>query len=338
MFLLCRPRVWLPAIALLTIAASTPAAEIDKYLLNDTDAVLALNVRQAVDSAVFKKYYRETLDKLLADNDGVKRELKDFGIDPFQTISRVLLVHGENSHRLASKPGDRNELSYFFILRGKFTPAKIHARADQIAQDSPKLLKVEKVGTARLYELRIGRPLYIAVPDSTAIVASFFKDQVVEAIEKGTGKRKTVLKYKDVQTLIQKADAKESIWVAATGRMVHSFDTKITVENGKKVEKTVKESLADAGVESIAGGLALTDGLSSTFTIATKDEATSKSVAAYIQMDLNDWVERAVKAAAAQKQLEPLRVFLLNIKMTPEGKTVTIKSDVSAKEIADALK
>jgi len=337
MFQPLRRFLLLPALLVL-LAAPAPAAEIDKYLLNDTDGVVSLNVRQLVEAPLFKKHYQENLKKLLAGNKDVQQALTDLGLDPFKNIDRLLAVHGENSHRLEDKPGGAAKSSLFLIIRGKFDAAKFQAKANQIAKDIPDLLKVEKTPAGTIYRLALAEPMYLAMPDSTTVVGSFFKDQVQEALEKGQGKRKTELKFKDVQTLIAKADAKQSLWLVATGRLAHSFDTTEKVINGKKVPVTTKDTLSNAGVETIVGGLTASDGISSDITIATKDNDAAKKVASFIQMDLNEGVEKAAKASLDAKYLEPLRLFLLAMQIKADGKVVNVKSEVGAKEIADAFK
>jgi hypothetical protein len=327
----------IPAILFL-IVASAPAADIDKYLLNDTDGVVTLNVRQLVEAPVFKKHYQGSLQKLIASNKDVQQALTALGLDPFKDIERVLVVHGESSHRLDDKPGAPGKSSLFLVVRGKFDTAKIHAKANQVAKDIPDLLKIEKTAAGPIYRLALAEPFYVVVPDGTAIVGSFFKDQVQEALDKGQGKRKTDLKFKDVQGLIAKVDAKQTLWLVATGRMAHSFDTTEKLVNGKKVPVTTKDTLANGGVETIVGGLTAGDGMSSALTISAKDADTAKKVADFIQMDLNQAVEKAAKASLEAKYLEPLRLYLLAMQIKPDGKVVNVKSDVSAKEIADALK
>lgn len=324
--------------AIILLAAPAPAAEIDKYLLNDTDAVVTLNVRQLVDAPLFQKHYLENLQKSFAGNKEVDQALKDLGLDPFKHIDRILAVHGESSHRLDDKPGGPGKSSLLFIIRGKFDATKIHARANQFAKDVPELLKVEKTPAGPIYKLALAEPFYIAVPDATAVVGSFFRDQILDALDKGSGKRKTDLKFKDVQTLIGKADGKQSLWLVATGRVAHSFDTVEKVINGKKVPVTVKDTLANGGVDTIVGSLTASDGISSEITIAAKNADMAKKVADFIQMDLNQAVEKAAKASLEAKYLEPLRVFLLAMQIKPDGKVVNIKSDVGAKELADVLK
>jgi hypothetical protein len=331
-------RYLLLAAAFTMLVATAPAAEPDKYLLDDTDAVVTLNVRQLIDTPLFKKHYQGNLQKLLTGSKDMQQALKDLGIDPFKNVDRILAVHGENSHRLDAKPDGPGKSGLFLVVRGKFETAKLHAAAGKFAKEFPDLLKVEKTATGPIYRLALDEPFYLAVPDATAIVGSFFKDQVQQALDKGQGKAKSELKFKDVQTLIAKVDAKQSVWLVATGRMAHSFDTVDKVVNGKKVPTTVKDTLASAGVETIVGGLTVGDSIASTMTLTTKDNDTAKKVADFIQMDLNQGVEKAAKASLEAKYLEPLRVFLLAMQIKPEGKVVNVQSDVSAKEIADALK
>ncbi|MBY0525311.1 MAG: hypothetical protein K2R98_18030 [Gemmataceae bacterium] len=330
-------RLFQVGLAGLLLAVPARGAEVDKYLLNDTDGVLTVNVKQLAESPLFKKHYEANVRKLLGGPD-LAKELKSLGLDPLKDVDRLIAVHGETSHRLDSKPGAKGESSIYFIARGKFDATRFHARADQMMKDYPELLKVHKLGTARMYEFALANPFFVAMPENTAIVASFFKDQVIDAIDKGAGKKKTALKFKDVQSLIEKSDGKQTIWMAATARMVHSFETKEQTINGKKVEVQTKDTLANAGVDSISGGILVTDGIKTEVAVVCKDAATAKQGAEFTQMDLREAAERAWKAALNDKQFDPLLGYLRSLTATSKARVISIAGEVSAKDFADAFK
>src|SRR5262249_10385759 len=121
----------------LLVPALAHAADADKYLLDDTDAVLTVEVRQFFDSPLFKTNYPPPLQTALK-GDSITTMGHSFGVDPCKDVDRVLMVHGESCHRLKGKNGDRG---YFFIVRGRFDPTKAHARAAQMAKEQAKLLR-----------------------------------------------------------------------------------------------------------------------------------------------------------------------------------------------------
>ncbi len=60
-----------------------------KYLPEDTETVVNLNVRQLVDSKVVKKIGLDQLKEALKGIDEVSDALKDLGFDPFQDTSKI---------------------------------------------------------------------------------------------------------------------------------------------------------------------------------------------------------------------------------------------------------
>jgi hypothetical protein len=337
MALFHRLGTWLFAVALLHLLLPAPvrAAEADKYLLDDTDGVLTVNVRQIVDAPLFKTNYRALAQKFLKLDD-VQKVLTVLGVDPLKDVDRILAVHGESSHRIDAKTGGQGGL--FFIVRGRFDPAKLAAYADVVAQDNPKLLRVLKATNGTIYEVPLSQPIYIAVPEATAVVASFFKDQVSDALDKASGKKKTQLRYKDVKTLIDKADDKQGLWLLATGRMAYAIDVIERKVNGKVVEKPVKQTLTSAGIEEISGGISVTDSVKSAFSVTTKDSAAAKKVVGSLQQDLTEALEKIFAAALKDKMLDPLREFLRTLEVTADGKTVMIQGEVGAKVFEDSVK
>src|SRR5208283_4462244 len=105
---------------------------------------------------------------------------------------------GESCHRLDEK----NPGGMVFIIRGRFDTAKMHAKAAALAKSAPKLMKAEKTTGGTIYELKLDpQSFFLALPEKTTLIASPYKDHIVEALEKGAGKKKTQLKHQDVQSL-----------------------------------------------------------------------------------------------------------------------------------------
>lgn len=313
---------WVAALFAVALCGPVRAADVDKYLLDDTDGLLAVNVRAIFDSPLYKKNYQALVQKVLK-GDTIVSMVNSFGVDPFKDVDHVFVVHGESSHRVTGKTG---EGGLYFVLRGRFDPAKAHARAVQYAKEQPKLVQVHKTPNGIIYEVSAGRPLFLALPERTALVVSYFKDQVADALEKGGGKKKTQLKYKDVQALIEKADDKQALWLLATGRMAYDVD------------KGKKQTVGDAGVIEASGGITVTDGLKSAFTISTRDETAAKKVGGSLQTDLNELLERLFQSALDNKKATPLREFFRKLEIVADGKSVTVQNEVEAKVFEDSLK
>src|SRR5204863_263624 len=73
---------------------SSPAAALVPYLPADTESYLAVNVRQILDSTVFKKQLLVPARAAIKDAAGGQLEVvfKDLGLDPFKDIDRLIIA------------------------------------------------------------------------------------------------------------------------------------------------------------------------------------------------------------------------------------------------------
>src|SRR5262245_18704350 len=209
------------------------AVEPDKYLPNDTDAVVTINVQQILASALVKTHYAAALPELIKSNEDGQKILTGLGLDPLKDIDQVIFANGDGLYRL-TKGVEKGKTVYgsaggfFCLVKGRFNVAKFKAYADQLAKEKDSfLVKTHPAGTVVVYELDLGRPLFVGVVDGTTVAISSRLDPVVEAMEKGTGKRKTVLKYKDLGPALVKLDGKKSVSIAVLGSAAFSVAPKV---------------------------------------------------------------------------------------------------------------
>src|SRR5262249_39844351 len=154
-----------------------PAAELDKYLLDDTDFVLSMNVKQVLSSPAFTKHYQKQVDGLLK-MEPVQRVLKDSGFDPLKDVDRLMLAMGKSGHQVDIHPNPRGPTGPasgpILPLQGRFDPAKLQAKAEQLRKDFPQLLKPHQVGAAQVYEIHDGPRFifFVALVDKTTLVAA----------------------------------------------------------------------------------------------------------------------------------------------------------------------
>src|SRR5262249_40501017 len=150
------------------------AADIDPYLPEDTEFVVNVNVRQIIDSPLFKKNALEAAQEALRGNDQVQDILKELGFDPFKDLDRVL----------AASPGGTEEDRGLIIVHGKFDVAKFQAKAEKVAKEDAEHLKIHKIlgGKHLLYEVttpELDSPLFVVLANRDTILASPGKDYVV---------------------------------------------------------------------------------------------------------------------------------------------------------------
>src|SRR5262249_36270471 len=69
--------------------APARAAEISKFLPNDTEVVLNVNVKQVLDSPLFKKHLLQQVKTFLKNNADAEKMLDALGFDPLKDVSAI---------------------------------------------------------------------------------------------------------------------------------------------------------------------------------------------------------------------------------------------------------
>jgi hypothetical protein len=131
-----RPAMAAVAILLTSLVAGYGrAADLDRYLPEDTETLLNLNVRQILDSPLIKKHALEAAQEALRGNDQIQNILKDLGFDPFKDLDRIQVA----------APGGADKDRGLVIVRGRFDLDKFKAKAEGTATNNGENLKVHKV-------------------------------------------------------------------------------------------------------------------------------------------------------------------------------------------------
>ena len=170
--------------ALSALAVPARAADADTYLPDDTEAILTVNVRQILDSALVKKFALEKIKEALKESDEVQKVLDELGFDPLNDVESVIHATGSDPEK------------GFLIVHGRFDLAKFHARGEEAAKDNGDVLKIHKVGDGDkqiVYEVNItdiGQTVFVALPSKTTLVISPVKDAVVDALARAPAKRR----------------------------------------------------------------------------------------------------------------------------------------------------
>ncbi len=195
---------WL-VIAAAQFAAPARAADLDKFLPKETDLVISLNVRQALDSPLVKKHAIELIKSTLAGSKEAQEVIKATGIDPLTDLNRVSFAIGIED--ITSPKG-------VAVFEGKFDVKKIGDALDALAKKDPKHCSVDAVGGKTVYKMtppEQPQGFYFAAIDSGVAVAATSKETLGAAFDAASGTRQAVIK-KDVADLLNKADSKSSLF------------------------------------------------------------------------------------------------------------------------------
>jgi hypothetical protein len=320
-----RRSVWLCGLAAALAAAPARAGEVDKYLPEDTEVLVSVNVRQIVDSDLFKKYALEQARAALKDQEDVQDVLKELGLDPFKDLDRVLVA----------KPSGGEQDRGLVIAYGRFDLDRLRAKADEAAKNQPDLVKIHKIpdgagGKAVVYEVNVPNqptPVFVALPNKETVLASTGKDYVVDALKKETAKEKPALKNKDFQALLEKMDAKQAVSLAGVGSAL--------TEGGLDEVKALFEK-----VEAVGGGVSIGDDIKIEVSVAAKSADDAKGLKETIGDDLKQ--ARLLLTALTLVQSDPGLELLLDVansvRVSVKGKAVVVKASVSADALEEALK
>jgi hypothetical protein len=309
------------AIALLLLPVRANAAEVNKYLPDDTGAVVTINVRAALDSPLVKKYAMDHIKQALKDNEEAQKVLNSLGLDPLKDIDQAVIAGS-----------DIGESKALVIVTGRFDPDKIKAKAVETAKNQPDALKLHAAGGYSLYEVKMPdqpQPVFAAVADKNTIVASPSRDFVIDALDKGTGKKKGQLKSKEVTSLLERIDGKQSLWIAVGGSTLEKSIPPVTDESVKELLKKVS---------AISGGVTTTEDVKAQFVVSAKDAQGAKELDQLINDGVNQGLGLLALLVSNQKELAPLLDVVKSIKIATKDNAVTITGTVPGDLIEKAMK
>jgi hypothetical protein len=294
-------------------AGTARAADVDPYLPDGSEMVLAINVHQLFDSALVQKHFAEALPKYLETEPHWREVRKALPIDLANDVTSLVLAG----------PAPPREGKGLAILRGKFDVAKLQAAAEAYAAKQPGALAIHKSGVRRVYQFKnSAAPVFAAFLDEGTLALAPARDALEEAIARKDGQKQASVN-RDLQALIADADGRQTVWLAAlaTPELKREFGTPQT-------EKLF------ASLVHLKGGLTLGDGMQLDFAIQTRDAKTSGEIRQFME-----GIKSILSLAAMDsKENAPLLTKLVGaIKIASVQDAVTIKGSVSKAEIEKTL-
>lgn len=269
------------------------AADVEKVLPDDTQVVLTVNVRQILDSALVKKYVLPDFEDKL--NTEVSKVVRLLGLNPVKEITAVTFA----------APGGPDQDKWLGVISGSFDPARIQAAVDQFAKGRPEAVAVHQFAGARVYEdlsskgTKTNWPRYFSLLDRNTVVLSPQKDYVAGAAARVAGKPAPGKLDAGLRSLIAKQDPKQSLWVAAVA------------------SKEMRQQLAKNGgardfadrIQSISGGLTLTDDVRLNFRVQTNDA----NAARQLRQQLEAGKAVAVLAVSVNEELKDYAPGIIDV-------------------------
>jgi len=298
----------LPALAIAIFAGSLNAAAPDKYLPDDSEVVLTVNVRQFLETPLINR----DLDKLreaLKSQEKVSSELEKIGLDPLKDIDQVTI---------AGAPGQGDD-HFLLVAHGRFDTAKLEARAKSaVTEESDNVSEVKEEDHTFYSITKPGadRVFYVAWPESGTIVASPSKDLILHAFAVQASKSQSSLNQ-DITGLLDKVDEKSVASIVGLGSLL-----KDTPQAGQ--------------VQHISGTVTIDQSMHLAAAVAVKDVETAETLTKTITDALAQAKTMLSMAAKDREDLGPAISLLEAIKIRREGDTITIEGELT-EDLLDKL-
>jgi hypothetical protein len=324
-------------VGVLTLAAALPAsaADLDKYLPDDTDFVLTVNVKQILATPAFAKHYQKKVDDLLK-MEPVPLLLKDSGFDPLKDVDRVLVAMGKGFHQVDVDPNTGATSSSgggpMLLVQGRFDSAKLKAKADQLVKDFPQFLKIHKSWAAPIYEIRDGqRSIYfVAVLDPTTLVAAARQSNAVEVLERAAGKAKAQFQHPDLPRTLNALDPMLNIEAVGLSDMIVGTSVSSRTENGKTTTEVKYTTLADSGLKGFHGQVMIDKDVQIKLVLSAKDPDRAKELAKTIDEGAKKAIEEISKESASDKEYAALVQAMKSLKINAKNATLTLEASGEA--------
>lgn len=291
-----------------------PTSDTSKWVIEGSEMVLHLNIRQILSSEAMKKEAIAAMKKAIDDDATAKMVFDSIGLDPLKDIDSIT-VSGA-----APSPKDVKAL---VIVRGKFNLIKIQAAAEKFAADKPTEIKLSKSNGLQLYELKAKDNTPVATfMDATTLVIGSSKEITLDAVK--TVGRRTAKVGKEMDTALLRFTGKESLNLALV----------FNEELRKQIGKAPGAAEIASNLKTVTGTLNLTDKATLGVIVKTDDEEAASKLQGLIKQGLT----LAELVATGDEKFGPvLGEFLKATKLTQQKTTVSLTLTVTQELIEKAM-
>jgi hypothetical protein len=322
-------RRWLSLAVFAVATTPVRAADLSKYLPEDTEIVVGINVTTLVESDLVQKHvptlvkrYGPDLVKLFAENSGKKIDedvLKEFNkfLGDTDLVKNWLNANKNGVKRmLIATTADFDDSNAFMVFEGDFNKEKMKQMIDFVG--STKVLDIAvkpvKEGKYEFYSVKMPGEedeLYVGLADDQNVLCCEDKKMMAKALGRVDAKETAV--RKELTDVASKIDAKAALWMAAAPKeedeyvAAHGY---VIVTNGIKVVAAVTAKDADKAKDMLSD---MKDGIK----------------------ELGNELEEATKQYAP---LAPLRELLKKVEPKLEKNVVTVEGEVPGPTIDKVIK
>src|SRR6266478_1706885 len=120
-----RSQMVLAALAIFALAVPGRAADVNKFLPDDAEIIMVLNVQQILQSPLVQKHGIAHAKQFLQTDDKVKKILEALGFDPLKDLTRLT----------AAASAVSQDAKGAIIVEGNFDVAKFEAKAEELVKE-----------------------------------------------------------------------------------------------------------------------------------------------------------------------------------------------------------
>ncbi|QEL14035.1 hypothetical protein [Limnoglobus roseus] len=238
------------ALGLALTAAPAGAAEVEKLIPAEAESYFQVNVKQILDSDLFKKYALANVKQALEGNDAQKM-FKALGLDPLKDVDTLTGgFWGDNPQ----------EMKALVVVHGTFDPEKLFEAAEAAAKKDGDKVAIVKEGEYTLVKITGGNrpePFFVSVADKKTLVGGTDKKLVAVAMKGSESGTKSGLK-KELAELVAKMDGKASLFgVGVTNGKVGDLPPIPGIDDPEKLKKQIEQMQSSSLTLKVTGDVAL---------------------------------------------------------------------------------
>jgi len=304
--LFCASAVWAAPL----LGTKGAGDDADRWLLDDAEIVLSVNLKQLVGSDLMKKGGAAGVKDLIKGNEQVKVVLEAAGIDPLKDVDSILL---------SGSGGSKTDVKALVVIKGRFDPEKAFGAARK--RDD---VEVVKDGATEILKLKIqDTTAYAAFAGKSTLVMTQSKESTADWVKNGGKKAAKV--SKEMQAAQGNFKGNESLTFA----MVINDDLK------KLIAKIPQLAVAGPKLQTLTASVTLTDEVDLKVVGNTSDAKAANQLKGAVTV-LKGVAE---VMASGDENLGPLVTDILNeVKVTSDRESVNVALKVGKAMIEKAGK
>lgn len=275
------------------------------YIPEDSEALLAVNVRSLLESPVGRQHLAPSLQQFLSQAGQQLQWIPLSGISPINDLDTILISFSPGI-------GDRP----LWLLRGRFDRSRLQLGPDKLRESNVDHFRVWN------YTDRSTKQTTLLVLLSDMLVVSETRKRVLAALQQANDPRPVAVRDATLGKVLSKVDRRQTVWLAASIRSLGPLDE---IKNFSFLRSILRH------VHSVYGGITCADDVVVEFHF----EAETDDEAVHLETALRSLRELVAVPGAASllglpKELLPLLRLLAASTIRREGRTILLRGRLAA--------